>query len=149
MKKYLQSACTGVSIGFAISLLMSLLFGEGAYLPLNPHSTVGAYYLAQYNQVTIMLICVLLWAAIGLLFQLADRIFQQDWSLARMVATHFMITLLGFTPLGILAGWFPVNVVNLLFFWLVFVMIYLVSFWVNYRTMKAKIAQINEGLASK
>ncbi|HFI0148124.1 TPA: DUF3021 domain-containing protein [Streptococcus suis] len=99
--------------------------------------------MSNFNQVTVMLICVLIWAAIGLLFQLADKIFEQDWSLLRMTATHFRITALGFTPLGILAGWFPLNLASLLFFWFIFVLVYASLFFLNYRKMERQIKDIN------
>ncbi|HEL2121723.1 TPA: DUF3021 domain-containing protein [Streptococcus suis] len=143
MKKYILSASLGIAIGTIISIITSAVFGQGTYLPLNPFSTMGAYYLSNFNQVTVMLICVVIWAAIGLLFQLADTIFEQDWSLLRMTATHFGITVLGFTPLGILAGWFPVKLGALLFFWLIFVLIYALLFLINYRKMERHIKDIN------
>ena len=117
MKKYILSASLGVSIGTIISIITSSIFGQGTYLPLNPLSTMGAYYLAHFTQTTVMLICVVVWASIGLLFQLADKIYQQDWSLLHMTTTHFFITALGLTSLGILAGWFPLNLGSLLFFY--------------------------------
>ncbi|HEM6271395.1 TPA: DUF3021 domain-containing protein [Streptococcus suis] len=146
MKKYILSASLGVTIGSLISIIMAGFFGEGYYLPVNPHSTMGAYYLSNFNQVTVMFICVLIWAAIGILFQLADKIYQQDWSLLRMTTTHFCITALGLTPLGISAGWFPLNLGSLLFFWLIFVLVYALLFFLNYRKMERYIKDINSGL---
>ncbi|CYV26493.1 TPA: DUF3021 domain-containing protein [Streptococcus suis] len=143
MKKYILSASLGVTIGTIISIITSAVFGQGTYLPLNPLSTMGAYYLAHFTQTTVMLICVLIWAAIGLLFQLADKIYQQDWSLLRMTITHFCISALGLTPLGILAGWFPVKLGALLFFWLIFILVYALLFFLNYRKMERQIKDIN------
>lgn len=146
MKKYILSASLGIAIGTIISIITSAVFGQGTYLPLNPFSTMGAYYLSNFNQVTVMLICVVIWAAIGILFQLADTIFEQDWSLLRMTATHLAITVLGFTPLGILAGWFPVKLGALLFFWFIFVLIYALLFFLNHRKMEWQIKDINSRL---
>ena len=146
MKKNILSASLGVSIGTIISIITSSIFGQGTYLPLNPLSTMGAYYVEHFNQPTVMLICVLTWASIGILFQLADKIFEQDWSLLRMTATHFSITALGLTPLGILAGWFPLNLGSLLLFWLIFVLVYALLFFLNYRKMERYIKDINSGL---
>ena len=146
MKKNILSASLGVSIGTIISIITSSIFGQGTYLPLNPLSTMGAYYVEHFTQPTVMLICVLTWASIGILFQLADKIFEQDWSLLRMTATHFCITALGFTPLGILAGWFPLNLGSLLLFWLIFVLLYALLFFLNYRKMERYIKDINSGL---
>ena len=146
MKKYILSASLGVSIGTIISIITSSIFGQGTYLPLNPLSTMGAYYVEHFNQPTVMMTCVITWASIGILFQLADKIFEQDWSLLRMTATHFCITALGFTPLGILAGWFPLNLGSLLLFWLIFVLLYALLFFLNYRKMERYIKDINSGL---
>lgn len=146
MKKYILSASLGVSIGTIISIITSSIFGQGTYLPLNPFSTMGAYYVEHFNQPTVMLICVVVWASIGILFQLADKIFEQDLSLLRMTATHFCITALGLTPLGILAGWFPLNLGSLLLFWLIFVLLYALLFFQNYRKMERYIKDINSGL---
>ncbi|MGQ7554629.1 DUF3021 domain-containing protein [Streptococcus suis] len=143
MKKYILSASLGIAIGTIISIITSAVFGQGTYFPLNPFSTMGAYYLSNFNQVTVMMICVVIWAAIGLLFQLADTIFEQDWSLLRMTATHFGITVLGFTPLGILAGWFPVKLGTLIFFWFLFILVYASLFFLNYRKMERQIKDIN------
>lgn len=146
MKKYILSASLGVSIGTIISIITSSIFGQGTYLPLNPLSTMGAYYVEHFNQPTVMLICVFTWASIGILFQLADKIFEQDWSLLRMTATHFCITALGFTPLGIVAGWFPVKLGALLLFWPIFVLVYALLFFLNYRKMDRYIKDINSDL---
>ncbi|HEM4277727.1 DUF3021 domain-containing protein [Streptococcus suis] len=143
MKKYVLSASLGITIGTIISIITSAVFGQGTYFPLNPFSTMGAYYLSNFNQVTVMMICVVIWAAIGLLFQLADTIFEQDWSLLRMTATHFCITALGFTPLGILAGWLPVKLGTLIFFWFLFILVYASLFFLNYRKMERQIKDIN------
>ncbi|MCQ8263705.1 DUF3021 domain-containing protein [Streptococcus suis] len=143
MKKYILSASLGIAIGTIISIITSAVFGQGTYLPLNPFSTMGTYYVEHFNQPTVMLICVVVWVAIGILFQLAEKIFEQDWSLLRMTATHFGITALGFTPLGILAGWFPVKLGALLFFWFIFVLVYALLFLINYRKMERQIKDIN------
>ncbi|MGT2951103.1 hypothetical protein BU202_07400 [Streptococcus cuniculi] len=146
MKHYLYSASLGISIGLIISLIMSACFGHGTYLPLNPLSTMGRYYLSHFNLVEVMVISVLIWAAIGLLFQIADRIFKQEWSLAKMTFVHFLLTAVGFTSLGLLAGWFPINLIWILFFESIFVIIYALIFWINYQSMKKHITAINQGL---
>ncbi|MBF0778276.1 DUF3021 domain-containing protein [Streptococcus cuniculi] len=146
MKRYLYSASLGISIGLIISLIMSACFGHGTYLPLNPLSTMGRYYLSHFNLVEVMVISVLIWAAIGLLFQIADCIFKQEWSLAKMTFVHFLLTAVGFTSLGLLAGWFLINLIWILFFESIFVVVYALIFWINYQSMKKHITAINQGL---
>lgn len=51
MKKYILSASLGIAIGTIISIITSAVFGQGTYLPLNPFSTMGAYYLRDRKSV--------------------------------------------------------------------------------------------------
>lgn len=146
MKKYMLSGALGVTIGMVISIITSAIFSKGSYFPLNPFSDMGRYYVSHFSQVTTMAIIVAIWFAIGLLFQAADRIFAQDWSLLRMSITHFVVSIVGFSVLGILSGWFPLSLDNLIVFWLIFILIYAVIYWMNYQQMKHSIHQINQSL---
>lgn len=146
MKKYILSGSLGIAIGAIISLIMSALFGEGTYLPVNPVSTLGSYYYQEFSPVVVMGISLVLWFLIGLLFQLADLCFEQEWSLMKMTFVHFLVTVTGFTVLGILAGWFPLSVANLLFFWFLYLMIYVLLYWLNFRKMKEAVQLINQSL---
>lgn len=149
MKKHtswFQSFSTGLAIGLIISLIMSALFGEGTYLPVNPLSTFGAYYMENFSNLTIMVLSTVLWGMIGLLFYMAGKIFEQDWSLMRMTLTHFGLTTLGFTPLAILAGWFPLSLGHLLIFFIQYVVIYSVIYLLQYHRMKNQVAAINQQL---
>ncbi|MET3558548.1 putative membrane protein [Streptococcus rupicaprae] len=148
MKKYLTAGTLGIAIGIAISIIMSLIFGDGAYLPVNPVSTMGIYYSERFTPVVVMSIAVVVWFLIGLLFQAADLCFEQEWSLLRMSATHFIVVSIGFTGLAILAGWFPLTVAGLLFFWLLYVVIYAIVYWMHYRQMKAHVESINQAIGS-
>lgn len=146
MKKYLHSATLGIALGALISIVTSFAFAGGEYSPINPFSTMGMYYVIHFNPATIMLISVCIWAMIGIFFQAADSIFHQDWSLMRMSVTHFLVSVVGFAGLAILAGWFPLNIPYLLFFFVLFIFIYAVIYIVNYRQMRASVAEINQGL---
>ncbi|MGT2667096.1 DUF3021 domain-containing protein [Streptococcus rifensis] len=148
MKKYILSGALGVTIGAIVSIIMSAIFGQGVYLPINPFSVAGAYYQAHFSPVVVMAIVVTIWFVIGLLFQAADLVFEQDWSLLKMSVTHFSVTVIGFTGLGFLAGWLPLNLAALLLFWLIFIAIYAAIYVINYRQMKNSVDNINRNLKS-
>ncbi len=63
-------------MGLSFPSSLPVFLDRERHLPLNPLSTMGAYYVEHFNQPTVMLICVLTWASIGILFQLADKIFE-------------------------------------------------------------------------
>ncbi|WP_303973177.1 DUF3021 domain-containing protein [Streptococcus merionis] len=146
MKKYILSGALGVTIGTTISLMMSAIFGKGVYLPVNPMSTMGSYYQAHFTPVIVMAIAVAIWFVIGLLFEVADLCFKQNWSLLQMSVTHFILTSVGFTGLGILAGWFPLDLAHLLFFWAIYLALYGLLYWINYEKMKQEALEINKSL---
>ena len=146
MKKNLLSGSLGVTIGMLISLIISGLFSQGHYYPLNPSSDMGIYYYQHFNPVTVMAISVVIWVTIGVFFQALDKILNQDWSLLRMSVTHFILSTLGFSLLAILAGWFPLNLANLLVFWIIYLVIYAIIYWRNYQQMNQQVQAINQSL---
>lgn len=146
MKKYILSGSLGISIGLLISLLTSAIFAKGGYSPINPYSEIGLFYSQHFNQVTIMALSAGIWFLIGILFQATDVILSQEWSLLRLSIAHFILSTTGFSILAILAGWFPLNLGNLLVFWLIYLAIYALLYWINYRNMVHKVAQINQSL---
>lgn len=146
IKRYIHAASLGISIGLLLSLATSAYFGAGEYLPLNPTSTMGQWYLTHLDSVGVMGISVAIWAMIGLLFATAEGMFQQDWSLLKMTICHFLLVAVGFTGLGVLAGWFPLSISWIVFFEILFVFIYAIIFVFHYQSMKKKVDRINHYL---
>ncbi|MBY5034132.1 DUF3021 domain-containing protein [Streptococcus gallolyticus] len=146
MKKYILAASAGASIGTIFSLINSFAYAGGDYIPVNPYSTLGAYYVAHFSPAMTMLIAVCLWAAIGLLFQLSSIIFDQDWSLLKINVVHFLVTSLGMLVCAIFGGWFPIYWLNILWFFMEFSLVYAIIYAVNYFQMKRSISRINQSL---
>ena len=148
MKKHLTNALSGILIGILISSFMSLLYASDTYYPLNPFSAIGKWLSQQQiHGAWVMLYCVLIWAAIGLLFSYAETIFRKEWSLLRATLSHYALTLLGFIPLATLAGWFPMRLGFYLSLFVEFSLIYLVVWLISYRKNAKKIKEINQLLA--
>lgn len=149
MTRYLKSAMLGIAIGNLSSLWFSFLFGDGAYFPMNPYSTMGKYYLGHFNGWAVMLISVVLWSSIGILFEVTGQIFNKNWSLLKASIVHFLLSFSGFFPLAILSGWFPLSLEATLFFVLSFIVIYALIYGINYQIMRHNIQHINKGLRKK
>ncbi len=149
MKKHLTNALIGIFIGILISSLVSLLYAPDTYYPLNPFSAVGQWLNQhQLHGAWVMLYCVLIWAAIGLLFSYAETIFHKEWSLLRATLSHYALTLLGFVPLATLAGWFPAHLVFYLSLVVEFSLIYLLVWVISYRKNAKKVREINQLLTN-
>lgn len=137
----------GVMVGLLMSLIFSYIFAEGQYAPLSPVSTMGMIYNEHFTEPTVMLICIIIWGCIGILFSLIDRIFHEtDWSLLKKTLWHLALGYIGFLPLAMLAGWFPLNLPNILFFTLIFIIVYTIIWLINYFKNKAFINEINQHL---
>lgn len=148
MKKSLfKSATTGILIGLLISIIVSYIWAPN-YQPLNPYSAVGQWMLEHDIHGSLVLVySASVWAAIGILFYLANFFFKQtDWSLLRATLTHYAFTCLGFIPLASLAGWFPLNTVFYLQLLVEFSIIYLVVWTISYWKMKRDISRLNQYL---
>lgn len=149
MKTYIHSGLKGILIGLLISLGVSY-FQAPSYMPLNPYSAVGAWMLQhRVHGSLVLLYCLLIWFAIGLLFELGNQLFKLDYSPLRASFYHYCLTLLGFIPLAILGGWFPLRLGFILSLIIEFSLIYLVVWFVKYQIHKKQIQEINQKLAEK
>lgn len=142
-----KAGSAGMLIGLSISILVSLLWAPD-YNPLNPYSLVGQWMAAhQVHGALVLSYCLLIWFAIGILFELASYIFRRtDWSLLRMTLSHYLVTCLGFLPLASLAGWFPMTLSYYLMLVMEFSAIYLLVWAISYWKMKRQIEQLNRHL---
>ena len=93
----------GTFIGLVMSIAFSYVSASGRY---SPAPTIFMNHFE--HSATAMLVSILLWTCIGLVFSFSSLIFEAtDWSILKMTITHFLIAYIGFLPLAILAGWFP------------------------------------------
>lgn len=146
MKKYVSNglsfASIGVIIGLACSIFFSYLSGAGTYYP-----SATTFMNNFPNVLDALLVSVILWGLMGLLFGFGAMIFNvKKWSIVKQTVVNFVVYYIGFTPLALLAGWFPLTGGNLLSSTIIFVVIYALCwtiFWlidhVNKQFKKIKI----------
>ncbi|MGJ3846447.1 DUF3021 domain-containing protein [Levilactobacillus brevis] len=137
-----SGAFLGLSIGFICALFFSLTNHATTFMPSSPD------FVAHLSSNTMATLAAAgLWAAIGLLFSLTSLIFfNEHWSIARQTIWHLGLSYLGFTPLAILAGWFPLNVTWLLLYILIFVGIYLVIWTYSMLRARKTVQHLNDVL---
>ena len=95
-------------------------------------------------------VSALLWALMGLVFGFGSMVYSiRKWSYLKQTITSFIIYYVGFTPLAILAGWFPLNWINMIIFTAEFILIFLV-FWTFYYWKAAReIKRINQKIKKR
>lgn len=147
MKKLFHAVQNGAFTGLMISIITSLIFSKDKYVPLYPDSFMGKIYYENFNEAVIMLICVVLWALIGILFTYGNLIFTDtDWSITKQTVVHFILMLTLFFPLAILAGWFHLNFENIIRFIIIFIVVYITMWFGTYQRNKKIIHEINNKL---
>ncbi|MDT3959049.1 DUF3021 domain-containing protein [Staphylococcus kloosii] len=72
-----------------------------------------------------------------------------DWRITKTTVMHFVISYIGFLPLAILSGWFPLYISAILMFTLIFIIIYFIMWYINYSKAKKMVAAINNVLKSE
>lgn len=132
MKKYVSNglsfATIGIIIGLAFSIFFSYLAGSGIYYPSS--STFVSYFANPLDAVSISIV---LWGLMGLVFGYGSMIFKiKGWSTLKQTVVNFLVYFVAFTPLAILAGWFTLNLSNLIGFTVIFIFAYAfcwIIFW--------------------
>lgn len=147
MKNLKNSLFISLIIGLSLSLFFSMLFADGKYYPLNPQSTIGILYYNHFTETTVMLISIILWLLIGVVFFLGDFIFKYtDWSITKATIMHFITTYVGFLPLAMLAGWFPLTAHYLIIFTIIFIVVYVLIWIIQFFKNKNYVDTINKQL---
>ena len=99
----------GIDIGLFMSIFFSYIVGNGTYQP----APTG--FISRFpNELSAMLVSILIWAAIGALFSTTSLIFTHtEFSITKMTLLHCVINYIVFVPLSILAGWYGFNLAEL------------------------------------
>lgn len=124
MKKYVSNglsfASVGIIIGLTISVFFSYLSGTGNYYPSSTE-----FVSSFANPLDAFLASIGLWGLMGLVFGFGSLIFNvKKWSTIKQTIVNFIVYFIAFTPLAILAGWFPLTLGNLVTFTIIFCIIY-------------------------
>lgn len=127
MKKFIYGFCGGITIGLILSIITSLLINNGNYYPTSPATALGKYYFENFNVVQILIFSVIIWALIGLIGSYSgfiyDNLSTRD-SIKAASIKHYLIMILTFLPLSIIAGWYDINIMMIIFVVFTYTLIY-------------------------
>ncbi len=144
MKTIFSGVTSGIFIGLCISMLFSYLSKSNYY-----HPAPQAFSNQFDNEITEMIVSVLIWSAIGIVFSLSSLIFWvTDWSVTKMTVTHFCVDYIGFLPLAIYAKWFPLNSREIIVFSIIYLLIYIIMWFIFMFLAKKEVASLNDKIHS-
>lgn len=124
MKKYVSNglsfAAVGILIGLTLSIIFSYLSGTGIY---SPSSEIFVDRFA--TPLDALLVSIILWGLMGLVFGFGSLIFNiKKWSIVKQTVVNFIVYFIGFAPLAVLAGWFPLTLGSWTTFMVIFCLVY-------------------------
>jgi hypothetical protein len=131
----------GVFISTTIEFIYSLVYGELMVIPpVDGAITPLKAYAIQY----------IVSMVIGFVFAFGSAIFEVDrWSIAKQTVMHFLLTSLVFLPCSIMARWVDFNFISVLVYFIIFIIIYIAIWFIQYFSWKNKIIKLNRKLQEK
>ena len=149
MKKVLlyaaQGAPVGLAIGYAITIFLSLFWGNGEYLPVMPSLAE-----ALGGEAAAVAVQALLCAGIGAVFSALSLVWRrEDWSLAKQTGVYFLGTALAMLPAAWLAHWMEHSLRGFLFYCGLFALLFLAFWLAGWAAARRTARQLNRGLRPK
>lgn len=132
----------GVFIGYAITIILSLVYADGYYSPCVPSlsETFG-------NQINAVLFQAVLCGILGASFAAASLIWEKEsWSMLKQTSIYFIVTSLSMMPVAYFTHWMEHSLAGFLIYYLIFIAIFIVMWVVQYFIWRNKIKSLNHKL---
>lgn len=129
----------GISIGYFITILISLVMADGSYYPVAPklEQICGSESYAAALQ-------FFLSGILGSAFAGSSIIWEMDnWSILKMTSVHFLITIFVMFPIAYVTYWMKHSLIGFASYFAIFVVIYVVIWFVQYVSWNRSIDKIN------
>ena len=140
----LLGAPIGLALSTAITVVISLLMGDGNYYPVVP--ALADAWEGELNAVMLQSLFSLLYGAIwggtSLIWEM------EHWSLLRQTATHLVITCAATLPIAWLMQWMGHTLRGMLAYCGIFLLIYLVIWLTQYLSIRKRVRAMNNQLRS-
>lgn len=141
IKRFVLGSVAGISIGYLISLIISVIKGQGIYYGASPQliSTFG-------SEINAMVVQTLASMIIGGVYSSASYIFDEtNYSITKQTILHFLTTTPVYLGVGYLCGWWSLSsLIEILLFIGIYVVIYIIIWTVFYLYWKNKLSKLNE-----
>ena len=130
----------GVFIGYAITILSSLLLADGNYSPCVP-SLVDEFG----SEIGAVVFQAVLCGILGASFAAASLIWEKEnWSIAKQTGIYFLIASITMLPIAYFAHWMEHSLIGFLIYVGIFVAIFVFAWITQYWVWKNKIRDINK-----
>lgn len=137
----IAGAPIGLTICIIITIIFSLNFGEGSYIPAS-HELIDSCK----NELSAVILQTALSLLYGAFWGGASVIWDTNWSLAKMTAVHFAICVIPSAVISCVLRWVPSNIVGALRYIAGFLTIYIAIWLYNWFKEKHRVNELNKKL---
>ncbi len=145
IKRSLLGALISLVVSEAITLMISVIIGNGTYYPVVPE--LVEVFGTELNAVLVQTIVNLLY---GAMFGGTSLIWEvEHWSLLRQTVTHFLAVTLTTLPVAYFMRWMSPGIAGVLIYMGTFVGIYAVIWISIYLSILTKLKKINTKVGNR
>lgn len=146
LQKAFQRALIGLPVGifisYSITILISLIEGRGAYLPVVPSFAAEAG--GELNAVILQYV---LSGLLGMGFAGSSVVWENEsWSLFKRTAVHLLVMAGFMFPVAYVNQWMPHTIAGVLVYASIFVVMYAIVWGVQWMVYSRKVREINARL---
>lgn len=135
----------GITIGYLITIIISLFFADGYYSPCVPEliSMLG-------NEINAVMLQALLCGLLGTGFAACSVIWEiEDWSIAKQTGIYFSIICIIMLPIAYVLHWMEHSIAGFLSYFAIFVLIFIVIWVTQFVMAMRNVKKINAKINGK
>ncbi len=132
----------GITIGYIITILISLFFANGYYTPCVPEliTTTG-------SEINAVVLQALLCGLLGIGFAASSMIWEIDnWSIMKQTGIYFIIISFVMLPISYFTYWMEHSIIGFFSYFGIFVLIFVLIWIIQYAIGKHNVKKMNENL---
>lgn len=143
IKRSLLGFPLGITMGYLITILISLGWANGYYSPCVPEliSLMG-------NEINAVILQTILCGILGVGFAASSVIWEMDsWSIVKQTGIYFSIISVIMLPIAYFAYWMEHSVVGFLIYFGIFALIFVVIWIIQFSLGRYNVRKMNEKLS--
>lgn len=135
----------GISIGYGITILISVIFAGGYYSPCVPELIT-----AMGNEINAVIVQALLCGLLGTGFGASSVIWEIDnWGIVKQTGIYFLIVSVIMMPIAYFNYWMAHSIVGFLSYFGIFTFIFVIVWITEFFIGKHNVRKMNENLHRK
>jgi Protein of unknown function (DUF3021). len=132
----------GITIGYLITIVISLVWANGFYLPCVPE-----LIYSMGNEINAVVLQALLCGVLGTGFAASSIIWEiENWSIIKQTGIYFIVISIIMLPIAYFAYWMEHSIVGIFSYFGIFILIFAFIWIIRFVIGKHNVRRMNESL---